>query len=184
MDGLTKAARVLAVAVLAQLVLLVASGVYLYFSYRPSSGALAVDLLAPDVRRAVRIREVHVLETRLLLGSCLALLVLLVARTPRTALDVVAGGWQLVMAAVASFTGLLLPWDQLALRAVTVGTNIRGFTSIVAGDQIRFVLISGSEVSTQAVVRWLIVHVVSAIALAVGPVTALVRMRRSRATRP
>jgi quinol-cytochrome oxidoreductase complex cytochrome b subunit len=44
-----------------------------------------------------------------------------------------------------SFTGYLLPWDQLALWAVTVGTNMMGFTPVF-GDQVQFVLLGGVEI--------------------------------------
>ncbi len=39
-----------------------------------------------------------------------------------------------------SFTGYLLPWDQLALWAVTVGTNMMGYTPVF-GNEVRFVLL-------------------------------------------
>ena len=42
-----------------------------------------------------------------------------------------------------SFTGYLLPWDQLALWAVTVGTNMIGYTPVF-GSQVRFVLLGGA----------------------------------------
>ena len=45
----------------------------------------------------------------------------------------------LTLTLLLSFTGYLLPWDQLALRAVTVGTDLRGYRWLV-GDEVRFVL--------------------------------------------
>ena len=45
-----------------------------------------------------------------------------------------------------SFTGYLLPWDQLALWAVTVGTNMMWYTPVF-GEQVRFVLLGG-EIGT------------------------------------
>src|SRR3990172_783308 len=41
-----------------------------------------------------------------------------------------------------SFTGYLLPWDQLAYWAITVGTNIASSAPLV-GEQIRFFLLGG-----------------------------------------
>ena len=46
----------------------------------------------------------------------------------------------LLLTLLLSFTGYLLPWDQLALWAVTVGTNMMGYTPVF-GDQVRFVLL-------------------------------------------
>jgi quinol-cytochrome oxidoreductase complex cytochrome b subunit len=58
-----------------------------------------------------------------------------------------------------SFTGYLLPWDQLALWAVTVGTNMIGATPVVGG-QLRFLAIGGFEVGQNALIRFYTLHVV------------------------
>jgi quinol-cytochrome oxidoreductase complex cytochrome b subunit len=57
-----------------------------------------------------------------------------------------------------SFSGYLLPWDQLALWAVTVGTNMAGFTPVM-GDQIKFLLLAGVEVSAATLLRFYVLHV-------------------------
>ena len=46
----------------------------------------------------------------------------------------------LLLTLLLSFTGYLLPWDQLALWAVAVGTSMMGYTPVL-GDQVRFVLL-------------------------------------------
>jgi quinol-cytochrome oxidoreductase complex cytochrome b subunit len=51
-----------------------------------------------------------------------------------------------------SFTGYLLPWDQLALWAVTVGTNMIGATPVIGG-QLRFLAIGSLEVGQAALIR-------------------------------
>src|SRR5438270_279308 len=58
-----------------------------------------------------------------------------------------------------SFTGYLLPWDQLGIWAVTVGTNMAGATPFV-GEQTRFLLIGGYEISDHTLVRWYVLHVI------------------------
>ena len=58
-----------------------------------------------------------------------------------------------------SFTGYLLPWDQLGIWAVTVGTNMAGATPFV-GEQARFLLIGGYEISDNTLVRWYVLHVI------------------------
>jgi quinol-cytochrome oxidoreductase complex cytochrome b subunit len=58
-----------------------------------------------------------------------------------------------------SFTGYLLPWDQLALWAVTVGTNMIGATPVM-GSQLRFLAIGGFEVGQNALIRFYTLHVV------------------------
>ena len=56
------------------------------------------------------------------------------------------------------FTGYLLPWDQLALWAVTVGTNMMGYTPVL-GTQVRFVLLGGKEIGGDTLLRWYVLHV-------------------------
>ena len=57
-----------------------------------------------------------------------------------------------------SFTGYLLPWDQLALWAVTVGTNMMGYTPVF-GQEVRFVLLGGKEIGSETLLRWYVLHV-------------------------
>ena len=57
-----------------------------------------------------------------------------------------------------SFTGYLLPWDQLALWAVTVGTNMMGYTPVFGGE-VRFVLLGGVEIGPETLLRWYVLHV-------------------------
>ncbi len=58
----------------------------------------------------------------------------------------------------ASFTGYLLPWDQLAYWAITVGTNIAGYAP-VAGSAAREVLLGGGEVGQNALIRFYTLHI-------------------------
>jgi len=57
-----------------------------------------------------------------------------------------------------SFTGYLLPWDQLAFWAVTVGTAIAGYAPLV-GEQMRFVLLGDRVVGQEALIRFYVLHV-------------------------
>ncbi|MEN3038510.1 MAG: cytochrome b N-terminal domain-containing protein [Candidatus Kryptonium sp.] len=56
-----------------------------------------------------------------------------------------------------SFTGYLLPWDQLAFWAITVGTNIARSAPIV-GEWIRFILLGGYEIEQNALIRFYVLH--------------------------
>jgi quinol-cytochrome oxidoreductase complex cytochrome b subunit len=58
-----------------------------------------------------------------------------------------------------SFTGYLLPWDQLAFWAITVGTQLAQYAPIV-GPQIRFLLIGGYEVGQNGLLRFYTLHVI------------------------
>jgi cytochrome b-561 len=58
----------------------------------------------------------------------------------------------------ASFTGYLLPWDQLAFWAITVGTNIAGYAP-VAGPIMHDMLLGGKEVGQDALIRFYTLHI-------------------------
>ena len=57
-----------------------------------------------------------------------------------------------------SFTGYLLPWDQLAFWAITVGTSIAGYAPLV-GQQMKFVLLGDTTVGQEALLRFYVLHV-------------------------
>jgi quinol-cytochrome oxidoreductase complex cytochrome b subunit len=56
-----------------------------------------------------------------------------------------------------SFTGYLLPWDQLAYWAITVGTNIASAAPVV-GEQIRFFLLGGNTIDQNTLIRFYVLH--------------------------
>jgi quinol---cytochrome c reductase cytochrome b subunit, bacillus type len=58
-----------------------------------------------------------------------------------------------------SFTGYLLPWDQLSYWAITVGTNIAGYAPVL-GDATRSVLLGGAEVGQNTLIRFYALHVI------------------------
>lgn len=64
----------------------------------------------------------------------------------------------LLMTLLLSFTGYLLPWDQLAYWAITVGTNIASSAPIV-GEKIRFFLLGGNTIDQNALIRFYVLHV-------------------------
>ena len=57
-----------------------------------------------------------------------------------------------------SFTGYLLPWDQLALWAVTVGTNMMGYSPIFGfRSAVRTPRLT--RISGDTLLRWYVLHV-------------------------
>jgi cytochrome b-561 len=56
-----------------------------------------------------------------------------------------------------SFTGYLLPWDQLAYWAITVGTNIAKGAPLI-GEQLRFFLLGGNEINQNTLIRFYVLH--------------------------
>jgi quinol-cytochrome oxidoreductase complex cytochrome b subunit len=57
-----------------------------------------------------------------------------------------------------SFTGYLLPWDQLAFWAITVGANIGSYAPVV-GARVRELLLGGHTVGESALLRFYVLHV-------------------------
>ena len=53
----------------------------------------------------------------------------------------------LMLTLLMSFTGYLLPWDQLAYWAVTVGTEMAAYVPFV-GDQVRELMLGGATVGS------------------------------------
>lgn len=72
-------------------------------------------------------------------------------------LNWLVGVFLLLITLFLSFTGYLLPWDQLAFWAITVGTNIAKNAPIV-GEWIRFVLLGGHEIGQNALIRFYVLH--------------------------
>ncbi|MCI0342499.1 MAG: cytochrome bc complex cytochrome b subunit [Planctomycetales bacterium] len=58
-----------------------------------------------------------------------------------------------------AFTGSLLPWNQLAYWATTVGTEVAGAVPLL-GDGLKLLLRGGEGVSEETLARFYVVHVV------------------------
>jgi quinol-cytochrome oxidoreductase complex cytochrome b subunit len=63
------------------------------------------------------------------------------------------------MTLLLSYTGYLLPWDQLAYWAITVGSNIALAVPIL-GNKIHFLLLGGNAVNANALLRFYVLHCV------------------------
>lgn len=70
----------------------------------------------------------------------------------------VLGVFLLLLTLLLSFTGYLLPWDQLAFWAVTVGTNIAASIPFV-GPQVRELLIGGRAIDQPTLIRFYVMHI-------------------------
>ncbi len=57
-----------------------------------------------------------------------------------------------------SFTGYLLPWDQLAFWAITVGTSIAAYAPVL-GKDLKFLLLGDASVGQEALLRFYVLHV-------------------------
>lgn len=68
----------------------------------------------------------------------------------------------MVLTLLLSFTGYLLPWDQLAFWAITVGSEIAGYAPSIPGMQHninRIMLLASDHVGQDALIRFYVLHV-------------------------
>jgi quinol-cytochrome oxidoreductase complex cytochrome b subunit len=79
-------------------------------------------------------------------------------RSPRE-FNWVVGVVLLLLTLFLSYTGYLLPWDQLAFWAITVGSNLISAVPVL-GARIRFLLLGGNTVNANALLRFYVLHCV------------------------
>jgi quinol-cytochrome oxidoreductase complex cytochrome b subunit len=122
-------------------ILLTITGIFLMFFYRPMA----------DVGSAVAYADMQTIRTSVFFGDLVRnlhrwgahLMVLSVtlhmarvfytgAYKPPREFNWVVGVVLLFLTLGLSFTGYLLPWDQLAIWAVTVGTSLAGYSPLIA----------------------------------------------------
>jgi quinol-cytochrome oxidoreductase complex cytochrome b subunit len=80
------------------------------------------------------------------------------AHKPPREFNWIIGVFLLLLTLGASFTGYLLPWDQLSFWAITVGTNIAGYAP-GAGPVMQEILLGGREVGQNALIRFYTLHI-------------------------
>ncbi|QPC82074.1 cytochrome bc complex cytochrome b subunit [Phototrophicus methaneseepsis] len=64
----------------------------------------------------------------------------------------------LVLTGLLSFTGYLLPWDQLSLWAVTIGASMTEATPVI-GEQVNLIFRGAPELGANGLLRFYLVHV-------------------------
>jgi len=148
------------------------TGIYLMFYYEPSTGAAYGRIL--DLNYTITfgrvMRNLHRWAAEaVVVGVALHMCRVFYtgAYKPPREFNWVLGVSLLVLTLALSFTGYLLPWDQLSFWAVTVGTNIVSYAPVL-GPKLRYVLLGGDTVGSDALLRFYTLHVI-----AVPAVTAL-----------
>jgi quinol-cytochrome oxidoreductase complex cytochrome b subunit len=150
--------------------LLVLSGLPLLFLYVPSVERAYASV--KDIEWVVTfgswLRSVHRLSAHLMVAAVFLHLVRVFltgaykngsGRGQRREWNWVIGVVMFVLTLFLSFTGYLLPWDQLAYWAVTVGTNIAASIPWV-GAQVRELMIGGRNIDQPTLIRFYALHVI------------------------
>lgn len=149
---------------LATFLILVSTGIPLMLYYHPSVPQAYADMkdLQFAVSAGVFLRNLH-------RWSAHAMVLLVFAhmfkvfyrgayRTPRE-FNWVIGVVLLLVTLFLSYTGYLLPWDQLAYWAITVGSNIMSAVPVL-GEKMRFLMLGGNSVNANALLRFYVLHCV------------------------
>jgi quinol-cytochrome oxidoreductase complex cytochrome b subunit len=150
--------------------LLIVSGLPLLFLYVPSVERAYQSV--KDIEYVVTygwwIRAVHRIGAHLMVvGVALHLVRVFltgaykngVGQGQRREWNWVLGVGMLLLTLFLSFTGYLLPWDQLAFWAVTVGTNIASSVPVI-GPGMRELLIGGRAIEQATLIRFYVLHVI------------------------
>ena len=143
--------------------ILAGTGVLLMFYYVPST-TQAYDRML-DLRSSVVFGEFLRNMHRWAAHAMVAVVFLHLCRVfftgaykPPREFNWVIGVVLFLLTLFSSFTGYLLPWDQLAFWAITVGTSIAGYAPLV-GKEMKFVLLGDSAVGQEALLRFYVLHV-------------------------
>ena len=143
---------------------LTVTGVLLVFYYVPATTLAYTTMkdLQISIPLGQLVRNMHRWSAHLMVLAVILHLVRVFytgAYKPPREFNWIVGVFLLLLTLGASFTGYLLPWDQLSFWAITVGTNIAGYAPIV-GDQARTILLGGSEVGQNALIRFYGLHII------------------------
>jgi cytochrome b6 len=159
------------------------TGVLLMFYYRPTLEHAYNDILAlRDVTTLGILRELHRWGAHAMVIAVwlhMYRVFLTGSYKPPREFNWVVGVLLLVLTLLLSFTGYLLPWDQLAIWAITVGSNMARATPFLghegpgaqllrlgdvplihAADDARFALLGGTFVGEGALLRFYVLHCV------------------------
>jgi quinol-cytochrome oxidoreductase complex cytochrome b subunit len=145
-------------------VVLVVTGVFLMLYYQPAipNAYLNMKDLQYVVSNGMFLRNMHRWAAHLMVITVflhtLRVFYKGAYRNPRE-FNWVIGVFLFLLTLLLSYTGYLLPYDQLSYWAVTVGSNIVKYVPVV-GKSIRFLLLGGNEIGEYTLVRFYVLHCV------------------------
>src|SRR6185503_7348651 len=155
---------------------LTVTGVYLMFFYVPSSTSAYSDILSIQTRVAFGLltRNVHRWGAHLMVFFVFLHMMRVFyhgAYKPPREFNWVVGVLLLFFTIALSFTGYLLPWDQISFWAITIGLNMASYTPLI-NTPIQALIFGGLEVGQNTLLRFYVLHImvlplVAAILLAV-----------------
>ena len=142
---------------------LIATGALLLFAYDPSieRAYASVTAIQEDVPFGAFVRGIHHWAGNFLLVVAFLHLVRVFftgAFLPPRRFNWSLGLGMLLVVMAADFTGYLLPWDQLAYWAVTIGTGMLRYVPL-AGEALLRVVRGGAEVGPKTLSLFFVLHI-------------------------
>lgn len=165
------------------------TGFLLMFYYHPSVPTAYEDMndLEHVVSMGMFLRNVHRWSAHLMVITVFLHMLRVFyhgAYRPPREFNWVLGVFLFILTLLLSYTGYLLPWDQLAFWAITVGSNMLRAVP-VAGDRLSFVLLGGNLIGPNTVLRFYVLHcVILPFLLAVVVSIHFWRVRKDGISRP
>ena len=149
---------------LACFLILTVTGILLMLYYHPSVPQAYADMkdLQFVVSAGVFLRNLHRWSAHAMVLLVFAHMFKVFYRgayRPPREFNWVIGVVLLMLTLFLSYTGYLLPWDQLAFWAITVGSNILAAVPLL-GAKIRFLILGGHTVNANALLRFYVLHCV------------------------
>lgn len=144
--------------------ILTLTGVWLMFYYVPAvpHGYESMKLLETNVIFGMFARNMHRWGAH---GMVIAVWLHMTrvfytgAYKPPREFNWVIGVVLFLITVLLSFTGYLLPWDQLAFWAITVGSNMAKVSPAV-GTYVQMALLGGYDIGPATLIRWYTAHVI------------------------
>jgi quinol-cytochrome oxidoreductase complex cytochrome b subunit len=141
---------------------LVATGVLLMLYYHPSVPQAYADTkdLQFVVSSGLFLRNLHRWSAHAMVFLVFAHMFKVFYRgayRPPREFNWVIGVILLLITLLLSYTGYLLPWDQLAFWAITVGSNIASAVPVL-GKKVHFLMLGGNLVNENALLRFYVLH--------------------------
>ncbi len=145
-------------------IILVVTGVLLMLYYHPSVPKAYWDIkdLQFVVTSGMFLRNMHRWSAHLMVAVVFLHMLRVFyagAFRPPKQFNWVLGVFLLIFTLVLSYTGYLLPWDQLAYWAVNVGSNMVEAAPLL-GSAFKFLLLGGNTIGENALLRFYVLHCV------------------------
>ncbi len=165
------------------------TGIMLTFYYKPTPemAYASIQYIETQVRFGAAVRAIHAWSANGMIIMCTAhmlrVFIMGAYKKPRE-LNWVSGVLLLVLTLAFGFTGYLLPWDQRAFWATTVGTEIAAAIPVIGNLALVFLRV-GWDVAGDTLSRFYSLHIIVLPIIVIGSMLAhFIMVRRLGIAKP